>query len=72
MRCRITIWVIWVIGKHPLVYVFGCAQRTEEERAEARQDAARSATNIDGEERRRRLVFGPAVLVPPATPIRHH
>lgn len=40
-------------------------QRTEDERAEARQDAARSATNIDGEERRRRLVFGPAVLVRP-------
>jgi len=37
-------------------------ERTEDERAEARQDAARSATNIDGEERRRRLVFGPAVL----------
>lgn len=39
------------------------AQRTADERFEARQDSARAAVNIDGEERRRRLVFGGALLV---------
>lgn len=38
-------------------------QRTAEERFEARQEAARNAVNIDAEERRRRIVFGGALLV---------
>ena len=38
-------------------------QRTEEQRFEARQEAARGAVNIDREERQRRLVFGSILLV---------
>jgi hypothetical protein len=38
-------------------------QRTAAERFEARQEAARNAVNIDAEERRRRVVFGGALLV---------
>jgi hypothetical protein len=40
-----------------------CAQRTEDERFEARQEAARNAVNIDDQERRRRVIFGGALLV---------
>ena len=39
------------------------AQRTADERFEARQEAARGAVNIDWEERQRRIVFGGALLV---------
>ena len=39
------------------------AQRTEDERFEARQEAARNAVNIDDQERRRRIIFGGALLV---------
>ena len=38
-------------------------QRTEDERFEARQEAARNAVNIDDQERRRRIIFGGALLV---------
>lgn len=38
-------------------------QRTEDERFEARQQAARNAVNIDDQERRRRIIFGGALLV---------
>jgi hypothetical protein len=38
-------------------------QRTEEERWEARQEAARNAVNIDNQERQRRIVFGGILLV---------
>lgn len=38
-------------------------QRTDDERFQARQDAARQAVNIDWEERQRRLIFGGALLV---------
>lgn len=37
-------------------------QRSADERFEARQEAARGAVNIDPEERRRRLIFGGALL----------
>lgn len=46
-------------------FPFYLLQRTADERFEARQDAARGAINIDGEERRRRLVFGGSLLVLP-------
>lgn len=38
-------------------------QRSADERFEARQEAARGAVNIDPEERRRRIIFGGALLV---------
>ncbi len=38
-------------------------QKTDAEIAEARAKAARDLTNIDDEERKRRVIFGSALLV---------
>ena len=42
-------------------------QRTEEQRAEARDIAARDRTNIDDEEKKRRMGLGILMLVQPAS-----
>ena len=38
-------------------------QRTDEQRQEARENAARNLTNIDSEERKRRIGLGAIMLV---------
>ena len=53
-------------GQLPVVTLACDAQRTEDERFVARQEAARGAVNIDWEERQRRLIFGGILLVRPA------
>ncbi len=40
-----------------------CVQRTEAERQEARESAAMNLTNIDSEERKRRIGLGTIMLV---------